>query len=206
VKTTSSNTLSATISNLFPKLSSAQAAGHARVIQSGVVVTEVGKMAKISKNTKKQFQFGGGEYAKTGEANSGFDLTIGDADANNPSPRLLNDDTVETSILLSVKMVIGTSDIPDNVSNDISTRIFIKSRESAVIGGLVVNSSMTDYDRNPPGGVQTAQGGSELFSFIRSKKFQETKSQFVVFITPELIESASTGIDEIKQKFRSRRR
>ena len=48
VSSKSNGTLAATISNLFPKLASAKGAGH-RVIQSGVIITEDKKPAKISK-------------------------------------------------------------------------------------------------------------------------------------------------------------
>jgi pilus assembly protein CpaC len=40
VTTSSSGALSATISNLFPKLNSAKSAGHARIVESGVVVVK----------------------------------------------------------------------------------------------------------------------------------------------------------------------
>jgi pilus assembly protein CpaC len=206
VKTSSSGTLTATISNLFPKLSSAQAAGHAKVIQSGIVITEVGRSAKITKNTRKDYEVGTGENTKSSSSNAGFDLVVGDGQGDGATPRLLNDDTIETFVSVSVKMMIGSTERPEQVNNDIQTRVVIKSHESAVIGGLVANTSTTDYDKNPPGGNQApSTGSSELFSFIRSKRFEESKSQFVVFLTPEVIESASTGIDEIKRKFRSRR-
>jgi pilus assembly protein CpaC len=79
----------------------------------------------------------------------------------------------------------------------------VKSKESAVIGGIVINKSSTDYDKIAPDEVEDA---SPLFNFIRSKAFANSKSQFVVFVTPEIVESASTGTEDIKRKFRRRRR
>ena len=55
VESKSSNALQASISNLFPKLASAKGAGHARIIQSGVVITEDKKSASISKEHSKPF-------------------------------------------------------------------------------------------------------------------------------------------------------
>ena len=43
ISSSSSGTLSATISNLFPKLNSAKSAGYARVIQSGMVIVRDGR-------------------------------------------------------------------------------------------------------------------------------------------------------------------
>ena len=52
VTTRSQNSLVGTISNLFPKLSSAKAAGYARVIQSGVLITKNGKKGLSVKRKK----------------------------------------------------------------------------------------------------------------------------------------------------------
>lgn len=201
VKTNSSGTLSATISNLMPKLNSALSAGHARVLQSGSVITEVGKQAKISKVTKHQFVLGSGETAKTGEAKDGFDLTIGDTNG----PVLIGDDTIEVSLGLYVYMTKTTDDaVPLEVSNNLSTRLILKSHETGVIGGLVINNYTVDYDKNPPGGRKAPEDGSYLFSFVRSKNITEGKSQFVVFLTPEVVNSAADGVEKVKQKFRAR--
>ena len=85
----------------------------------------------------------------------------------------------------------------------------IKSKESAAIGGMVINKSATDYDRTPPFDAplfNEEEGNLPLFSFLRSKSFINSKSQFVIFVTPETIDSASEGTSEIKRKFRQRGR
>ena len=106
---------------------------------------------------------------------------------------------------ISVSANVGNP--PTVQKNDVSTAIIVKSKESAVVGGIVVNKNATAYDKDPPGGVQdTDENTSELFSFVRSKARTTSKSQFVVFVTPEIIESASQGAEDIKRKFRRRRR
>ena len=70
----------------------------------------------------------------------------------------------------------------------------------------MVNKNSTDYDKDPPGGVTEIENAKPLFTFLRSKSMTSTKSQFVVFITPEIVDSAAEGADEIKRKFRRRRR
>ncbi len=87
--------------------------------------------------------------------------------------------------------------------NSVSTELIVKSKESAVVGGIVVNKSSTDYDKLADDEVEDA---SPLFSFIRSKALTSSKSQFVVFVTPEIIENASSATEEIKKKFRRRAR
>ena len=196
VTTRSDGTLAATISNLFPKLASAKAAGHARVIQSGVIVVQDKVPGNIQKSSKKPFAIGTGEFTKSESAEAGFNLNV--------TPTVLEEEKIKMDLGISVSSTQG--DPPETLSNSVKTTITVKSKESAVVGGVVINKSSTDYDRNPPFGTQTAENGTALFSFLRSKSFSTNKSQFVVFITPEIIESASEGTDEIKMKFKRRAR
>ncbi|MCO4792996.1 MAG: hypothetical protein KC493_04750, partial [Bacteriovoracaceae bacterium] len=183
-------------SNLFPKLASAKSAGHARVIQSGVVVIKDGVTGKIQKSSSKKFALGTGEFTRADEAKSGFDLSV--------TPKILQEEKIDLNMGVSVSSTIGQP--PEVLSNTINTNIIVKSKESAVVGGVVINRSATDFDRNPPGGVQTVEGGQPLFSFIKSKSYVSNRSQFVIFVTPEILESASQGSEEIKKKFRQRNR
>lgn len=77
-----------------------------------------------------------------------------------------------------------------------------------MIGGISINKSTTNYDKDVPGGTGDtavdAESGSALFNFLRSKSITKSKEQFVVFITPEIIGSASEGTESIKRKFRKR--
>ncbi len=196
VTTSSSNTLTATISNLFPKLGSAKSAGYARVIQSGVVIIKNNTTGKISKNSKKQFQFGSNEFARTGEASAGFNMTV--------TPKILPGEKVDMNMFIGVSANIGEP--PETLSNSISTALVVKSKDSAVVGGIVVSKSATSFDKTPPDGKSEVEGGTRLFSFLRSKDYSTSKSQFAVFVTPEIIESATSGTEEIKRKFKRRRR
>lgn len=196
VTTQSEGTLAATISNLFPKLASAKSAGHARVIQSGVIVVQDKVAGSIQKTSKKPFAIGTGEFTKSESAEAGFNLNV--------TPTVLEEEKIKLDLGVSVSSTLG--DPPETLSNSVKTTLMVKSKESAVVGGVVINKSSTDYDRNPPFGAQSAEGGTPLFSFLRSKSFINNKSQFVVFITPEIIESASEGTDEIKLKFKRRAR
>jgi pilus assembly protein CpaC len=197
VTTKSDGTLSGLISNLFPKLASAKSAGYARVIQSGFFITKDGIQGSINKKSTKKFVIGTGDFAKGEKTEAGFDLKV--------KPQIIEGEKIDLSIGLKVSAIVGDASATE--SNNISTNLFVKSKESAVVGGIVINKSATDFDRNPPGGTTTSDdGGTALFSFIKSKSYATSKSQFVVFITPEIIDSASIGSESIKRKFRQRRR
>ena len=194
----SSGTLSATISNLFPKLNAAKSAGYARVIQSGMVITRDGKEATIKKMTTTPFAVGVGDFQKATSSNVGLTMTV--------APKILEQEKIELALNLSVNLTVGNS-AQITTDNSISTNLVIKSKESAAIGGIVQNQSSTQYDKDDPAASTGTAGNSTatpLFRLLRSKNYSTTKSQYVMFVTPEIIESASVGTEEIRKKFRRR--
>jgi pilus assembly protein CpaC len=195
VTTSSSNTLTATISNLFPKLNSAKSAGHARVIQSGVVIVKENTAGIIKKTTTIPYQIGTGDNAKAGSATAGFDMNI--------TPGMLQEEKINLKIVIHVTSASNDTP-PRTLDNQVDTSVVVKSQESAAIGGVVTNSSATDFDKG--GDNPTSQTSSPLFSFIKSKKYSTSRTQFVIFVTPEVIESASSGAQDIERKFRKRSR
>jgi pilus assembly protein CpaC len=215
VTSTSSGTLSATISNLFPKMNSAKSAGYARIIQSGMVIVRDKQKGTISKKTNIPFALGSGDFTKASVAEIGLTMNV--------QPQILEQEKVELPIDLIVKLSIGGTNPPQTIDNAITTNIVIKSKESAAIGGVVQNEATTNYDKDDPAPIQPSSGtgtssttggttaGSTgtstptaLFRLLRSKNYATSKSQFVIFVTPEVIESATAGTEEIKKKFRRR--
>jgi len=199
VSSKSNGTLAATISNLFPKLASAKGAGHARVIQSGVIITEDKKPAKLSKSTKKPFALGTGEFVKALTAEASFAIGV--------TPQILPKEKIKMELDINIGSVVGSP--PETIQNSLNTNVVVKSKESAAIGGIVLSKTSTDYDRDPPFGspeFNEGEGVVPLFSFLRSKGFSSNRSQFAIFVTPETIESASQGTNDIKRKFKQRGR
>jgi pilus assembly protein CpaC len=203
VTSTSSGTLSATISNLFPKLNAAKSAGYARIIQSGMVIVRDQQKANIKKSTQIPFALGSGDFTKATSASVGITMDV--------QPRILEQEKVELPITIEVSLGDGSTP-PRTTQNSINTNLVIKSKESAAIGGIVQNQSSTNYDNNgdDPAPFTTAPGagtgstGSPLFRLFRSKNYRTSKSQYVMFVTPEIIESATAGTEEIRRKFRRR--
>jgi pilus assembly protein CpaC len=195
VTTTSNGTLAATISNLFPKLNSAKSAGHARVVESGIVVVKENVAGIIKKQTEIPYQIGTSDNAKSGKAVAGFDMNI--------TPTMLQEEKINLKIVIHVASASG-SNPPQTLDNTIDTQVVVKSQESAVLGGVVTSKTSTDFDKD--GDPSKIQGGTALFSFVKSKKYSTNRTQFVMFVTPEIIESAATGASEIERKFRKRSR
>ena len=202
VTSNSSGVFGAIISNLLPQLASAKNAGYARVIQSGMVITEVERQASLSKDSQQTFAVGVAEQgvSQPQSVNVGFNMTV--------TPRIFPDEKVEMSIGLRVSVPgeAAANGTPTAVTNNIQTAVIVKSQASAVIGGVVQSSTNTSYDRDPFTNDGATTNGSALFSLLRAKRYATSKNQFVVFVTPEVIESASAGTAEIKKKFRKRQR
>jgi pilus assembly protein CpaC len=196
VTSNSNGTLSATISNLIPKLNSAKNAGHARVIQSGIIVVKENIEGTLNKTTEIPYAIGTADNLKAGTAKAGLSLKV--------TPTMLQEEKVNLKISIAINSVVGTT-TPQTLSDSIETQLVVKSQETAVIGGVVSNKTTTDFDKDGPP-QETVSNGGYLFSFIKSKNYSTNRSQFVMFVTPEIIESASTGVSEIERKFRKRSR
>lgn len=196
VQSRSRGTLAATISNLFPKLASARDAGYARVIQSGVIVIKDGVTGNLSKETEIPFGLGSGDFLRAETATAGFSLEV--------TPQILQEEQIDLNLGIDVAASVG--DPPQTTKNSVATNLMVRSSESAVVGGIAVNKTSTDYDKDPPFGTPSFEESTPLFSFLRSKAHRSERSQFVVFITPEIIQSASEGTAEVMQKFRQRGR
>ncbi|MFP5386462.1 MAG: hypothetical protein ACLGHN_10310 [Bacteriovoracia bacterium] len=197
-------TLSATISNLFPKLNAAKSAGYARTIQSGMVIVRDGfeQGGKINKKTTIPYAVGTGDFTKASSAEVGLELEV--------KPKILEQEKLELGIVLSVSVQVPTGQsAPVTTNNSINTNVVLKSKESAAIGGVVQNTSATDFDNpgNDPAPISGTSGqtaSTPLFNLFRAKSYTTNKSQYVIFVTPEIIESASAGTEEIRKKFRRR--
>jgi pilus assembly protein CpaC len=185
-------TITGTINNLLPHLNWAKAHGFARILQTTDVITEQGVAGVVSQNTSipyiKQTTLGASTVDQA-QVNIISDVT---PDILNPRSDLIR---------LVMKFTIGslisiTSSGPITAHNTTNTTVNVRSGESAAIAGLIRNSSTMDYNKVPD------TVNNPLFSFYNSKAFQKNQSQFVVFVTPVIKSSASSGADKIKEKFR----
>ena len=195
--TNSRGTLSAVITDLFPKLLSAQNAGHARVIQSSVLIVKEDVVGTIKKTVESVNPIGSGEFQKSQTSKGGYQLEV--------KPKILKDENIDLEIVMNSDTISGRSQEEiETLKNNIKTTLIVKSKESAVIGGVFDKKDETQFN-TPTQQKAREEAGQKLFSFIRGKQNVVSKAQFVMFITPEIIPSASTGAEEIKKKFRRRK-
>ncbi len=191
-----------TISSLIPKLQGAQAAGYARVLRTGTVIVRSGQPAKLNEQQDLAFP----QLGPNGQVVSGT-KTVGLAVAVTPLILGQSED-IQMELELDQTNVVGKAPVtggpPITAIHKVNTKLYVKSNESAAVAGVVSSDIGTDFNKDDPLSVSTdaTSTTTPLFSLLRSKSFRKTKSQFVIFVTPQIIDNASDGTEDLKKNFR----
>ena len=191
-----SGIIAGTVHNFLPKLNWAKTFGFARILHSANITIENKKTATISstKNLPSAVPIAdsGGQRAG-GNSNETVDLKI--------TPAIIGKmkDSVRLKIdNFTVSQMIGMKyGQPVTTRRTVTTTVHVQNGLSAVLGGMISNRAFSDYNRPPDKAT-----GSPLFSFLSAKSFNRAQNQFIVFITPVIKSSASSGVNRIKKKFK----
>ena len=108
---------------------------------------------------------------------------------------------IELKLDLPINAPSGNSP-PAVASNKLQTQVVIKNGESAALGGNAVDQSLSSYNKNPQSSGAQAANSTPLFNFQRGKSFVRTKTQYIIFVTPEVIRTASAATEDMTRKFR----
>ncbi len=187
--------ITATISNFFPKLNWAKSFNFARVLHSSNLTLEEGVGGTISTTEQVPYTVrkGDGELSvATAQATISTEIK--------PTIIGLRKDTVHMEVNVTIGSFAGSVANGNPITNTrkIKTSLHVRGGLSAVLGGLIRSSLSQDYNRLPSGSV--AQ--TPIINLVSSKKYDTSKSQFVVFITPFIKGTASAGVESIKRKFK----
>ena len=189
------STLTGIVSNLLPKLNWSKTHGHARILQSTSIIVLDGKKGDIRSTVRLPYQVVNAQgQPSTNFEEAGIISTITPAIVN---PR---SDSIKLTMDFSMASLLGITDQGPMISKStVQTEIVVRSGQSAAVGGLIANSTATDYNKLPKGASE-----NPIISLYASKSFQRNQSQFVVFVTPIIKSSASAGAEKIKRKMRLR--
>ncbi len=187
-----------TISSLLPKLQSAQAAGYARILKTGTVIVRSGQPAKLVEQTEFPFMTQDGKGGTVGASKQvGLAVAV--------TPQILGQsEDIQLDLDMDQSNVVGrvpAGGAPTTANHKVVTKIYVKSNESAAVAGVMSNSVGTDFNKDDPKSG-TFQGADPLFTLMHSKAYRKQKSQFVIFVTPQIIENASEGTEDLKKNFR----
>ncbi len=182
------------IDSFIPKLDWLKTHNHARVLESTSLIVEDGKkgeMKSVSSIPYSVTQAGGVQSTQKEEV--GISSTI------QPTIVSANSDSIMLDMTFAISQFLGYNPAgPLTSSNNVHTNITVRSGQSAAVAGLISNTNSTGY--NLPGN----DGQQPIIRLLNSKAFQRKQSQFVVFITPIIKSSASSGVEKVKKKFRLR--
>ncbi len=195
----SGTSFSATLSSLLPRLESAQQAGYARVLKTGTVVVRSGQPATLNEQTEIPFavQGGNGQVAAS-SAKVGLEIAV--------TPQIVGQsEDIQMELKMNQTDLVGRSpagQAPTTASHKVDTKLYVKSNESAAVAGVTSSAVGTDFNKDDPRSGSFAEGTTPLFSLIHSKGYRKNKSQFVIFVTPQIVENASDGTEDLKKNFR----
>ncbi len=201
ITSSGNGSLSGTISGLFPKLSTAQNAGYARVLEESVLIVKANEKAELNRTLQvpvevQTIQPNGAVTKTYNPVSIGPEMTIV------PSLKDQNEN-VELSIDIKYNGFAGKSATAPIILNHLyKSVVIVKNNESAAVVNAISNTVSTAFNKDPPGGFPS----NPLFTLLRSKAFQKNKSQFVIFLTPQIIDSASNGTEDIKQRYGLKRK
>lgn len=194
------SSFTATISSLIPRLWSFQNAGFAKVLKTISVVAKSGVDASVVNQIEIPVP---GPSGVPGRSSVNLDLKV---------KATVNGDMITLDGGVGLGSVVGSvAGQPITSTNNISTSVDVKSGESVAIGNIDVLSLQTSFNRDQGGaGTFAAAGGAAsnpgdtqaLFDLERSRNFAKSKSQFVVFLTPEAIDDAAKATDDLRKNFR----
>jgi pilus assembly protein CpaC len=182
-----------TITNLIPRLTAGANGGFSRVLFSTVGIGEDGTMIDMTRQEQIPFiEAVVNGVPVPGNATVGVKVKV--------TPIISGDQrlTLNTDLSFSVPTGGGAGGKVQTTSTAIVNTVSLKSGDSAALGGLIQSSNAKTIDKDP----ETSSGaqGSALFTLLRSKSFRSGKTQFVVFVTPKIVEDASEGTADIKAK------
>lgn len=193
--------LIATVTGLLPKLNSDKNHAHARILKQQTIIVEDGsdKEAAVDSSidiyTRVLDEKGNASLSPIQVQNS----------VKVRAATLPGSDSISLGLQVNLMSLVGSDNgQPVVARNSMQTKVNIKNGDSAALGGYGIDNAIAGYNRDPQRSVSTggAQSGSPIFNFNRTKGFRHDKQQYVIFVTPEVIRTASSGTDDITRKFR----
>jgi pilus assembly protein CpaC len=185
-----SGAATAEITGLLPRLEEARSTGFVRVLENPTVSLKSGETAHIFSGSKIPFVYtdNGSTVIEFIDVGIKMDVTA-----------YASGSDVDMQIKMEVSSLgeLTSTGYQAVDQSEITTSQFCRAGESIVIGGLQRVSDRVNYNKVPDG----ASIPGSVFTLYRSKDYKKAKSQFLVFVTPQIHESTTTANKEIQDKF-----
>ena len=182
----------ATLYGLLPRLDRARTSGYARVMENPSVAVKSADTATIFSGAKVPFAIVGPNGQITVQYEDvGISLEV--------TPFAQGSDVdISVNVEVSALGEVAPSGYQMIDTSRIVTSEYCRAGESIVIGGLQRLSDRIEYNRVPEGAAET---GTPVFTLYKSKDYKKSKSQFLVFVTPQVYESSTQANRDLQDKF-----
>lgn len=178
-----------TASLIVPRIRRAKSSGYARVLENPTVSVKSGE---------EVVTFAGIQYPYPVYYQGGVAIEWKDIGIKLTATPFAQGDSVDMRLKIEVTelgQVSNSNGDPAINTARIETTQYCKSGESIVIGGLHRLADSVLYNRAP------SDVPGAMFMVFKSKDYNKSKSQFLVFITPQIHETSTTANKEIQEKF-----
>ena len=192
-------TFAGTLSSLFPTFSSnPSSASYGRVLKSETMVVKSASAGHMENQQQLPTQVIG----QNGTVGSGAVVSVGTS--LDITPTILQGQDVDLDVDLRENSLIGKGlgGAPIVNTRSVKTRLYLKSGETAAVAGVNTQDIATTFNRDDPNPTQATGSIKGLFNLQRSKNMSKSRGQFVVFVSPQIIDSASEGTEDLKKNFR----
>ena len=166
--------------NLLPKLRFVRESGKGRVLEHASLIVKSGEAGDFFSGTEVPYYSSGSVSFKE----VGIKVHVepvayaGDVD-----------------LLIDASLSSPAANIEGGVdTRSIKTSAYVRGGEAVVLANVVSNRDLKTYNR-PPKGLDTS---SAIFNLALSKDFQSGRSEFLLFMVPNLIDDAPKAVEELK--------
>ena len=192
-------TFSGTLSSLFPSLNAPpSSASYGRILKTETVVVKSADKARVTDTQSIPTQ----TLGQNGTVGNGAPVTVGFQ--TEITPTIIQNQDVDLNIDLDQTNQIGQNaqGTPLTSNHHLTTRLYLKSGEVGAVAGVNTQDVTTAFNRDDANAGTFGAGTKPLFTLMRSKNMKKARGQFVVFVSPQIIESASEGTEDLKKNFR----
>lgn len=208
------SSLVATVTGLLPKLNAQKTHQHARVLKTQQLIVKDRSDQAASIDSSVDI------YSSV--LNSIGQPTLVPVTVQNSvkvkAAIIDGSDSIDLGVQLSLNSIVGNNQgAPIVARNSMQTTVNVKNGDSAALGGFAIDEAFANYNRAPSaagagavgaggaagfGGGNANENQSALFNLTRSKNFNRRKQQYIIFVTPEVLKTASAGNEDMTRKFR----
>lgn len=167
--------------NLIPKIKFLRERGEARVLDHAEIMVKSGEAGDLFNGTQVPY------YARENVIFKEVGIKV-------HAEPIASGENVDLNISANLSAVSANIEGGIDTKN-IQTSAYIRSGQSLVLANVISNRDVKTYNRKPTD-IDTS---SALFDLALSKDFQTGRSEFVIFVLPEIVSDAPQAVERMAE-------